>query len=423
MKCKVDKTKVYGKIVCPPNKSYTHRALFLAALSDGKSTIENVLLSRDTRATLDACKSFGVEIQEAGTNITLKNSISSQVPSSIIDAANSGTTIRIASAIATLLEGKTVLSGDESLKRRPMQPLLDALETLGAKCTSTDGHPPVTITGKIKGGEITIPGNISSQYVTALMITAPRTENGMTINIEGNLVSKPYVDATIYSMKKFGVNVETVTPYQKYIVPPKIYKPTTFSIPSDFSSLALLLSTSILLGDNLTVEVIMGDIPQGDEAFIDMLEILGVIVTLSKNIITVKSPKKLDGGKFDLENTPDLLPPLAILALKTTKPIEIYNVKHARYKETDRIAILAQELQKLGIKVDEKEDGLVLNAPDQLRGAELNPQNDHRLFMAFCIAGMFVGECSVLNPESVDVSYPNFISDMNKVGGKIKEVR
>ena len=152
-------------------------------------------------------------------------------------------------------------------------------------------------------------------------------------------------------MKKFGVNVETVTPYQKYIVPPKIYKPTTFSIPSDFSSLALLLSTSILLGDNLTVEVIMGDIPQGDEAFIDILEILGVIVTLSKNIITVKSPKKLDGGKFDLENTPDLLPPLAILALKTTKPIEIYNVKHARYKETDRIAILAQELQKLGIKV------------------------------------------------------------------------
>jgi 3-phosphoshikimate 1-carboxyvinyltransferase len=252
------------------------------------------------------------------------------------------------------------------------------------------------------------------------MIIAPRTEKGIVLNVEGDLVSKPYLDATITSMKKFNANVETITPYKKYNVFPQKYKPTTLTIPSDFSSLALLLSAAVLLGDNLTIEMTMGDLPQGDEKIIDVLEILGVVVTLSKNTITVKSPEQLEGGKFDLNDTPDLLPPLAILALKTSKPIEIYNVKHARYKETDRIAILARELSKLGLKVKEKEDGLILGPATKPKSAHLNSENDHRLFMAFCIAGMYVGDCTVSNPESVSISYPNFISDMNKVGGKIK---
>ncbi|KAG2471694.1 MAG: 5-Enolpyruvylshikimate-3-phosphate synthase [Nitrosopumilales archaeon] len=301
-----------------------------------------------------------------------------------------------------------------------MQPLLDALESIGAKCSSKDGKPPITVKGKVSGGEVSIPGNISSQFVSALMIIAPRTEKGIVLNIEGDLVSKPYVDATITSMKKFNANVETTIPYKKYNVLPQKYKPTTLTIPSDFSSLALLLSAAVLLGDNLTIEMTMGDLPQGDEKIIDVLEILGVVVTLSKNTITVKSPEQLEGGKFDLNDTPDLLPPLAILALKTSKPIEIYNVKHARYKETDRIAILARELSKLGLKVKEKEDGLILGHATKPKSVHLNSENDHRLFMAFCIAGMYVGDCTVSNPESVSISYPNFISDMNKVGGKIK---
>ncbi|HET6459118.1 MAG TPA: 3-phosphoshikimate 1-carboxyvinyltransferase, partial [Nitrosopumilaceae archaeon] len=148
------------------------------------------------------------------------------------------------------------------------------------------------------------------------------------------------------------------------------------------------------------------------------LEKLGVKVNLD-DLITVKTPPSLDGGRFDLSNTPDLLPALAILALKTSKPIEIYNVKHARFKETDRIAILARELAKIGIKVEEKEDGLILDAPDIPKGADLDSSDDHRLFMAFCIAGMFVGGCTVSDPQSVDVSYPTFIQDMNAIGAKI----
>ncbi len=418
MNCKVEKAKISGKIVCPPNKSYTHRAVFLASLAKGESTIENILHSADTKATIEACKKFGAKINESGNNLVIKSD--SSIHASTIDAANSGTTIRIAAAIASLSDEKSTLSGDASLNQRPMKPLLDALESIGAKCSSNDGKPPVEVSGMIKGGEVSIPGNISSQFISALMIAAPLSQNGIILNVEGDLVSKPYLDATISIMKKFGVDVKIETPYKKYSIDNQTYSSSSVTIPSDFSSLALLLSASVLIGDNLQIEATMNDLPQGDEYFIEILKKLGVNVDINGKIITVKSPEKLDGGKFDLSNTPDLLPPLSILALKATNPIEIFNVKHARYKETDRIAILARELQKLGIKVEEKDDGLILRSSDELNGANLNSENDHRLFMAFCIAGMYVGNCIVSDAESVNVSYPNFIDDVNGVGGKIK---
>ena len=418
MNCKVDKAKISGKIVCPSNKSYTHRAVFLASLTKGKSTIENILHSADTKATIEACKRFGAKINENGNNLVINSD--SSIHASTIDAANSGTTIRIATAIASLADGKSTLSGDASLNQRPMKPLLDALESIGAKCSSNGGKPPVEVSGIIKGGELSILGNISSQFISALMIAAPLSQNGIILNIEGDLVSKPYLDATISIMKKFGVDVKTEIPYKKYSINNQTYNSSSVTIPSDFSSLALLLSASVLIGDNLQIEATLSDLPQGDEYFIEILKKLGADVDINGNIITVKSPEKLDGGKFDLSNTPDLLPPLSILALKTTNPIEIFNVKHARYKETDRIAILARELQKLGIKVEEKEDGLILHSSDELNGANLNSENDHRLFMTFCIAGMYVGNCIVSDAESVNVSYPNFIDDVNAIGGKIK---
>ena len=419
MNCRVEKSEISGKITCPSNKSYTHRAIFLASLAIDKSIIKNILRSGDTNATINACKNFGVEIKDVGDDITVTSASVLKLQSNTIDAANSGTTIRIATAISALANDKIILTGDSSLKKRPMQPLLDALESLGAKCSSSNGNPPISVSGEIKGGEVKIPGNISSQFISALMITAPKLENGLILNIQGKLVSKPYIDATITVMKKFGVNVETKTPYKKYIIPKQNYKSTTFVIPSDFSSLALLLSAAVLLGENLTIQISTGSMPQADEAIIDILEIMGVVITLDKNVIKIKSPEKLDGGKFDLSNYPDLIPAIAILALKTSKPIKIFNVEHARYKETDRITIIARELTKLGIKVVEKKDGLVLNNSDSLTNADLNSENDHRLFMAFCIAGMYVGNCTISDPESVKISYPNFISEMKRIGCKI----
>ena len=419
MKCRVEKSEIDGNIECPANKSYTHRAIFLASLAIDKSIIKNILRSEDTEATINTCKNFGVEIKDVGNDITVTSASELKIHSNTIDAANSGTTIRIAAAIASLANDKFTLTGDSSLKKRPMQPLLDALESLGAQCTSSNGSPPISVKGRIKGGEVKIPGNISSQFISALMITAPKLENGLIININSKLVSKPYIDATIAIMKKFGVDVETKTPYKKYIIPEQNYKATTITIPSDFSSLALLLVAAVLLGENLTIKASTGSMPQADEAIIDILEMMGVIITLNKNTIKIKSPEKLDGGKFDLSNSPDLIPAIAILSLKASKPIEIFNVEHARYKETDRIAIIARELSKLGIKVEEKKDGLILNNSNSLTSANLNSENDHRLFMAFCIAGMYVGNCTISDPDSVKISYPNFISEMKRVGCKI----
>lgn len=422
MKCKIEKVLLAGSIDCPPNKSYTHRAIFLSTLAKGQSKISNVLLSRDTLATINACKNFGAQIKIDDYNLTVQSSGQIKLQGTRIDASNSGTTIRIAAAISSLSENKITLDGDSSLRKRPMQLLLDALQSLGARCTSTYGSPPITVQGKIYGGKVSIPGSVSSQFISALMIAAPKIENGIVLDIEGDLVSKPYLDATIATMEKFGAKVETISSYKKYKIPRQDYISTNFVIPSDLSSLALLLSAAVLLGDGLTIHASIGDLPQGDKEIISHLQKMGVKININNDTITVTSPQFLDGGRFDLSNTPDLLPPMAILALKSKNPIDIYNVKHARFKETDRIAIMASELSKIGVQVQEKEDGLVLQAPKEPMGAELNSHDDHRLFMAFCIAGMYVGNCTVSDPESVDVSYPTFIKDMNKVGAKILSI-
>jgi 3-phosphoshikimate 1-carboxyvinyltransferase len=299
-----------------------------------------------------------------------------------------------------------------------MQPLLDALEQLGAHCTSKDGKPPVTVKGKAVGGHTLISGSISSQFISALLISGPKMKKGITLEIDGELVSKPYLDSTIATMKKFGVTVNTISQYKKYNVLNQEYKPTDFVVPSDFSSMALLLSAAVLLGENMSIDASIGDLPQGDREILSYLEKLGVKINIGDKI-TITSPNLLNGGRFDLSNNPDLLPPMAILALKTSKPIEIYNVKHARFKETDRIAILAKELAKIGVGITEKEDGLILEAPKNIKSAELDSSEDHRLFMALSIAGMFVGNCTVTDPDSVDVSYPTFIQDMKKIGANL----
>ena len=422
MNCKVEKSKIRGEINCPSNKSYTHRGIFLASLAGNNSKVENVLLSADTKATIEACKKFGAVIEVNDSDIIVKKSIKIGINVPEINTENSGTTIRIAIGIASLFSEEIILTGDASLQKRPMQPLLDALSSIGAKCSSTNGNPPIKIKGSIIGGDIRIPGNLSSQFISSLLISAPLTKNGINLTIEGDLVSKPYLDATIATMRKFGVSVKTLIPYKKYNITPQIYKNTTFSVPIDFSSLALLLSCTVLNGEDVVIKGNMGNLPQGDEAFIDFLEQLGVSVTINDNEIKIKSPEKLKGGKFDLRNSPDLLPPLAILSLISSKPIEIVNVKHARLKETDRIAILARELPKIGIKVYEKEDGLILESSDSLMGAKLDSENDHRLFMAFCIAGTYIGNCIVTDSKSVEVSYPNFIEEMNRLGAKIERM-
>lgn len=419
MNCRVSKSRLSGVVPCPPNKSYTHRAIFLASLAGEGSAVDGALLSQDTRATIGACRALGASLDVCGRTITVDRGVGAGGDARI-DAANSGTTIRIAAALSALFPGTATLVGDSSLQKRPMGPLLDALESLGASCSSDGGRPPLRITGGIDGGPVSIRGNVSSQFVSALMMSAPMMPKGMDITVLGDLVSKPYLDITIAAMRRFGVTVQTVLPYRRYVAAPQAYRPSRFAVPMDFSSLALLLSAAVLCGDGLAVSGRMDELPQGDEAFLDILEVMGVRVEVAEDTVSVSAPDVLNGGSFDLGNSPDLLPPLAILSLKSGSAIDITNVGHARLKETDRIAAVSRELAKLGIGVQERSDGVLLIPPERARGARLDSGCDHRLFMAFCIAGMYVGDCTVSGAESAAVSYPDFVRDMTGAGGVMR---
>ena len=419
MNCSVSRSVLSGSVHCPPNKSYTHRAVFLASLAGDGSVVEGALLSGDTLATVEACRSMGAEISIQGGTIRVHRGVK-PVGDVTIDAANSGTTIRIAAALASLYGYTATLTGDASLQKRPMQPLLDALEGLGVRCTSKSGCPPVAISGPMSGDSVSVRGEISSQFVSALAMAAPLAPRGLNITIQGQMVSRPYLDMTLAAMRRFGVSARTIIPYRNYEIHPAAYTPSEFTVPMDFSSLALLLAAGALCGgDSYAVHGRMDGLPQGDEAFLDILEMLRVTVKVGDDTVSVASPERLGGGTFDLGNSPDLLPPLAILALKSKQPITVTGVGHARLKETDRISIISTELAKMGVRIDERHDGMTLHPPDHIHGAILDPVHDHRLFMAFCIAGMYAGETTVLGAESAAVSYPGFIRDMVSAGGSL----
>ena len=416
MNCSVCKSVLSGDIYCPPNKSYTHRAIFLASMAGRGSSIEGALLSGDTLSTINACRTMGASLSVQDGDVIVHSEMSSYNDIDI-DAANSGTTLRIATAIASLFDHTTTLTGDESLQKRPMQPLLDALGSLGVTCSSNNGCPPVTVSGPIFGDSVSIQGNVSSQFVSALAMAAPLAPRGMRITIQGQMVSRPYLDMTIAAMRHFGISVRTSIPYRIYEIRPAPYAPARFVVPMDFSSMALLLSAAILCGDrSLVVRGRMDGLPQGDEVFLDILEMMRVDVVSEDDALYISSPDRLGGGVFDLGNSPDLLPPLAILALKSEQPITITGVGHARLKETDRISIISAQLSKRGIRIEERADGMILHPTHKIRGAFLDPHHDHRLFMAFCIAGMYAGDTIVSGAESAAVSYPDFIRVMKSAG-------
>lgn len=422
----VRRSKLAGSIRVPSSKSYTHRAIAIASLARGRqrSTISNALLARDTLATLEGCQALGAEIMREGNDLHVNGRTSLEAPENVINAENSGTTIRIMTAMSGLVRsGYTVLTGDESLRKRPMQPILDALSQLGVEAYSTrmNGTAPLVVKGGgIKGGTAIVDGSISSQFISGLLIAGIYADSEVTMKITGNLVSKPYVSATLATMEHFGVRVEHSSDLVKYYIKNARYRAARFDVPSDFSTAALVLAAGALAGDKLRVRGLNFSLPQGDSQILDILKQMGCAIKVDriKGEVVVNKADMLEGGDFDLGDTPDLLPVVSILALKARSPVTIKGVAHARVKETDRVANIASELVKFGALVKEFPDGLKIVAPDVLKSASLEAYNDHRLFMAFVIASMMTEKSVVAGAESVDVSYPNFISDMKELGAR-----
>ncbi len=422
----VRKSRISGNIRCPSSKSYSHRAIAIASLAQGKpSTITNALLARDTLATLAGCRALGADISHEGTTVKIRGLYSFEPPENVINAENSGTTIRILASMSALVKrGYTVLTGDESLRKRPMQPMLDALDQLGVEAYSTkmNGTPPLVVKGGgIKGGTTVVDGSISSQFVSGLLIAGIYADSEIVMKIKGNLVSKPYVSATLATMKHFGVAVDHSPDMLEYQIKGAKYRSAKFDVPSDFSTAALIMAAGALVGDKLKIKGLNFSLPQGDSQIVDILKQMGcrLKVDKTKGEVTVEGAEELEGGDFDLGNTPDLLPVVSILALKAKTPVTITGVAHARVKETDRVANIAQELVKFGARIKEFQDGLKIAASKPLKGASLEAYNDHRLFMAFTIASMMTEKSIVAGSESVDVSYPHFVQDMKELGAKI----
>ncbi len=427
MSIKVFKSDLYGKVKAPSSKSYTHRAVVLSSLASGRSRVNKPLLARDTIATIKACQALGSSIDRKENYLYIEGNPNLKTPDDIINVENSGTTMRLITAIASLIpKGYSIITGDESIRSRPMQPLISALSSLGVECYSSrqNGLPPIIVKGGgIKGGGAQIRGDISSQFISALLIATPKAKNETLIRVYGKTVSRPYIDATLSMMRIFGGNA-THKDYREYIIPPKQdYQSTDFDVPGDFSSASLLMAFALLAGKKVTIENLNFSLPQADMRILNILEKIEADFSVDrlKGKITLSGGKILKGGEFDLSDSPDLLPVLSVIALKAKPRIIIKGVEHARFKETDRISIIAKELRKFGANVQELKDGIVVDYCEELKSCSLNSYGDHRLFMAFCAAAMASSEpCIVEGLESVDVSYPDFIKDIKSLGATIE---
>lgn len=424
----VKRSQIDGLIRCPSSKSYTHRAIAIGSLTERQSIITNILLARDTLATLNACRSLGANIIHKNGTLWIAGKRKFDAPESIINAENSGTTIRLLTVMSALVDkGFTVLTGDESLRKRPMQPLLDALQQLGVECYSSrmKGIPPLIVRGGgIKGGTTVVDGTVSSQFISALLISSIYADKAVILKIKGAQVSAPYIDATLAIMKAFGVVIDQKSKYSEYLIKNNEYKQTIFDIPADLSTAALLIAAGVLAGGRLTIKGINFFFPQADSYIIDIVKAMGgkIKVDRNKDEVITQGASNLSGGSFDLTHSPDLLPVVSILALKSKKTVRIMGISHARLKETDRVSNIACELTKFGATVKEQRDEISISPPTLIKNASLEAYNDHRLFMAFTIASMLTEKSTVSGAESVDVSYPNFIQDLTNLGAHIESI-
>ncbi len=416
--------RLSGEVSVPPSKSYTHRAIVMAALAIGTSRVRRPLLSRDTNATIAACQAFGAHIEIKNSSLVVRGT-EPKTPEDVVNVENSGTTLRfMTSILAAAPDGCSVLTGDASIRRRPMQPLLDTLAQLGVTARSTRGNgcAPIVVESRgLAGGKAKMRGDVSSQFVSSILISSPLAEDETTLSVEG-AVSRPYIDATLYLSERFGIETDR-TRYERFVIPgSQRYTSHDFTVPGDFSSASFVVAATALLGGSVTINGLDPRVPQGDSLILEIAKGMGVEVQSKAGSLQIVSDgDRLRGGTFNLGDTPDLLPVVSVLALRCDSPVEIIGVAHARFKETDRIAIMAKELAKLGVHIEEKADGLKIEPPKKLRSALMDAHDDHRMFMAFSLASMLLPDgIPVIGVESLDVSYPGFLEDMKRIGARVR---
>ncbi len=420
----VRKAALHGAVQIPGSKSHTIRAVAVAALASGQSVIDKPLESADARAARHAYAMLGAtaevtpecwRIQGTGGHLT--------TPQNVIDVGNSGTTMRMVLGSAALLRsGKAVLTGDGQVRKRPCGPLMEALNTLGASAEATrnNGMPPLVVGGVLRGGEATIEA-LTSQYVSSLLLNAPLAE-GNTRLLTPLLHEKPYVFMTLDWLAKQGITVSHDDGLTEFHIPGgQQYSTVQRAIPADFSSATFFLAAGALPGNEVLCQGLDMDDTQGDKAVVSFLETMGADVDSTAAGICVRA-KALRGAELDLNATPDALPMLAALACFADGETRLVNVPQARLKETDRITVMRIELEKLGARIEELPDGMIIEGGG-LHGGDVEGHGDHRVIMALAIAATAIdGDVRIHGADAVDVTYPEFVRDLKQLGGSVTEI-
>lgn len=409
---------VKGKVRIPTSKSHSIRAVFLASLAEGTSRIFHRLHSADVDSAITACRALGAEITEHGDMLTVKGTGGTIIPAQdVIDVGNSGTTANFALSLAALSARAVTITADNQTRKRPVLPLLKSLEQLGAVIeSSNNGLLPVRIRGPLKGGSADVNG-ATSQYLSSLLIHAPFCAETTTLSLE-SLNEKPYVDMTLDWLSKRGIAVER-TGYERFTVPPRqMMKAFEATIPSDFSSAAFFLILAAIPGCEVELEGLDMADTQGDKEVVNYLKRMGADIEVGE---TIKIHGRiLRGAEIDLNATPDALPAMAVAACLAEGTTRLTNVPQARIKETDRIAVMAKELKKMGADVTEEPDGLLIRQ-SALHGAALDGHYDHRVVMSLAVAGMAAqGETAISTAEAIKITFPNFVELMKHCGAKME---
>ena len=415
--------RISGSITLPGSKSLSNRVLLLAMLSEGETFIENLLDSDDVRRMIDALAKLKILYEEdrPSKKIRVKGE-GGRIP---VDKAelflgNAGTAIRPLTAALTLGHGRFVLDGIERMRERPIQDLLDGLNQLGAQVRSINnsGCPPVEIIANgLPGGVTKLSGAISSQYLSAILLTSPYAQTPVEIRIKDHLVSIPYVEMTIRLMNRFGVNVDVSEDFKSFhINAPQSYKsPKTYFVEGDASSASYFLAGAAITGGTVTVIGCGTDSLQGDAQFAKIMEMMGAEVQWEANQITVRGFGNLKGIDVDMNEMPDAAMTLAVAALFAKGTTAIRNIYNWRLKETERLKAVSSELKKLGATVEEGEDYIIIEPPEKLLSAEIATYDDHRMAMAFSLAACGEVPITILDPSCVSKTFPDYFDQLSKL--------
>ena len=414
--------KLKGDLCAPSSKAYTQRMLIAAALSNGVSKLSNPLISEDTEATLRAVKALGAKVQATENCWTIEGASPLKGAKKPIDCGESGATLRFMIPIAALVPTPSVFVLGSGLAKRPVEPLLESLKQIGAEAhvQNVRGKTSVLVEGGgIRGGKATMPGDVSSQFVSGLMFACPLAKADTQLTLTSLLESKSYVLMTENVLSKHGIKVDISEDFNRLKIPSKqTYQPIDSRVPGDFSSTAFLLSAAAITNSEVVVKNLDYGSIQGDKVILLILKQMGVNGKVCESQIEIDGKEDLlTAVDVDARDIPDLVPACAVLACFANGTSKIHDAERLRLKESDRLTSLYKELGKMGADITMDESSLTIKGPCKLHGATIDPHNDHRIAMACAVAALRAeGETVIQNAECVRKSYPHFFTDLASLG-------